>query len=136
MTVVEAAPYEQQLEPAPRGLAPTPPDSTLSRFARRAFRALNHYFMVPVLKAGLGAWMGTPFGGWILLLRVRGRKSGVMRDNPLSYLMADGAVWVMAGFGAKTDWYRNLLADPQVELILPGRTVACRAQVADDPDTR
>jgi deazaflavin-dependent oxidoreductase (nitroreductase family) len=119
------------VEEAPRGLVPTPPDSALSRFARRAFRALNRYFMVPALKAGLGPWMGTPFGGWILLLRVHGRKSGLMRDNPLSYLIADGAVWVMAGFGSKTDWYRNLLVDPEVEVVLPGRTMACHAEVVD-----
>jgi deazaflavin-dependent oxidoreductase (nitroreductase family) len=121
---------------APRGLVPTPPDSRLSLLARRSFRMLNHYFMVPALKAGLGPWMGTPFGGWILLLRVRGRKSGQLRDNPLSYLVADGAVWVMAGFGSRTDWYRNLLADPRADVILPGRTIACRAQSVEDADTR
>ena len=92
--------------------------------------------MAPALRAGLGPWIGTPFGGWILLLRVRGRKSGVMRDNPLSYLIADGAAWVMAGFGSRTDWYRNLIAEPRVEVTLPGRTVACRAQVVDDPQIR
>jgi deazaflavin-dependent oxidoreductase (nitroreductase family) len=80
--------------------------------------------------------MGTPLGGWLLLLRVRGRNSGLMRDTPLSYLVADGAVWVMAGFGSRTDWFRNLLADPQVEILLPGRTIACRAQPVDDPQIR
>jgi deazaflavin-dependent oxidoreductase (nitroreductase family) len=115
---------------------PTPPDSALSQLARRSFRVLNRYFMAPALKAGLGPWMGTPFGGWILLLRVRGRKSGLPRDNPLSYLVADGAVWVMAGFGSRTDWYRNLLADPRAEVILPGRAISCRGQSIDDPATR
>lgn len=97
---------------------------------------LNRYLMVPALKAGLGPWMGTPFGGWFLLLRVRGRSSGLLRDNPLSYLVAEGAVWVMAGFGSRTDWYRNLLADPRAEVLLPGRTLACRAEAVDDPQVR
>lgn len=136
MTLIQEAHSASRAESTPRGLAPTPPDSTTSRLARRAFRALNRYLMVPALKAGLGPWMGTPFGGWILLLRVRGRKSGIVRDNPLSYLVADGAVWVMAGFGSQTDWYRNLLADPEVELLLPGRAIACRAQVVDSPYIR
>lgn len=132
-----AAPSEvARPDEAPRGLVPTPPDSGLSRLARRAFRSLNRYFMVPMLKAGLGAWMGTPVGGWILLLRVRGRKSGVIRDNPLSYLVSDGAAWVMAGFGSRTDWYRNLVADPRVEVVLPGRALACRAEVVEDAQTR
>jgi deazaflavin-dependent oxidoreductase (nitroreductase family) len=136
MTIVQEAPaIKTTLSPA-RGLAPTPPDSATSLLARRVFRALNRYFMVPALKAGLGPWLGTPLTGWLLLLRVRGRKSGLVRDNPLSYLVADGAVWVMAGFGSRTDWYRNLLADPEVELLLPGRTIACRAQVVDSPYIR
>lgn len=136
MTLVQEPPATGSAQAAARGLAPTPPDSTPSRLARRAFRTLNRYLMVPALKAGLGPWMGTPLGGWILLLRVRGRKSGIVRDNPLSYLVADGAVWVMAGFGSRTDWYRNLLADPEVELLLPGRAIACRAQVVDSPYIR
>ena len=92
--------------------------------------------MLPLLRAGLGAWMGTPLGGWILLLRVRGRRSGLMRESPLSYLIADGAVWVMAGFGGRTEWYRNLLADPRVHVVLPGRTLACAAEVIEDEAIR
>jgi deazaflavin-dependent oxidoreductase (nitroreductase family) len=65
--------------------------------------------------------MGTPIGGWLLVIRVRGRKTGLGHDVPLSYLIEDGCVWVMAGFGQGTQWYRNLLADPHVELVLPGR---------------
>jgi deazaflavin-dependent oxidoreductase (nitroreductase family) len=80
--------------------------------------------------------MGTPLGGWILLLRVRGRKSGLVREHALSYLVADGSVWVMAGFGRRTEWYRNLLADPQVEVVLPGRALRCRAEIADEPEVR
>jgi deazaflavin-dependent oxidoreductase (nitroreductase family) len=118
------------------GLAPEPPSGPLSDFARRSFKVLNRWFMLPLLRAGLGAWMGTPLGGWILLLHVRGRRSGVMRDSPLSYLIADGAVWVMAGFGDKTQWYRNLLADPDVRVVLPGRAISCTAEVVADPEVR
>jgi deazaflavin-dependent oxidoreductase (nitroreductase family) len=65
--------------------------------------------------------MGTPIGGWLLVIRVRGRKSGLGHDVPLSYLVKDGSAWVMAGFGPGTQWYKNLVADPHVELVLPGR---------------
>ena len=91
--------------------------------AARAFRVLNRYLMVPVTRAGLGAWLSTPVGGAMVLLRIRGRKSGLIRDTPLNYVVAEGAIWVLAGFGPRTEWYRNLLADPRVEAILPGRTV-------------
>ena len=100
------------------------------------FKALNRWFMVPAHHAGLGAWVSTPVGGWILLLRVRGRKSGVIRETPLNYLVEDGAVWVMAGFGRRTEWYRNLLADSSVEVRLPGRRFACTAEEMPDPAVR
>ena len=85
----------------------------------RGFKVLNRRFMVPVHRAGFGAWLSTPIGGYMLLLRVRGRKSGVMRETPLSYLVAEGSAWVLAGFGPRTEWYRNLRADPHVEVWMP-----------------
>jgi deazaflavin-dependent oxidoreductase (nitroreductase family) len=97
---------------------------------------MNRWLMVPLLRAGLGAWMGTPLGGWILLLRVRGRRSGAMRESPLSYCIADGAVWVMAGFGGRTEWYRNLLIDPRVQVVLPGRAIRCTAETVTDSEVR
>jgi len=49
----------------------------------------------------------------------------------------DGAAWVLAGYGPRTLWYRNLLAEPRVDLRLPGRqAIAARAAVANDPDIR
>jgi deazaflavin-dependent oxidoreductase (nitroreductase family) len=117
-------------------LPPEPAAGALSEFARRGFRVMNRWFMAPALRAGLGPWLATPVGGWILLLRVRGRRSGLVREVPLSYLVTDGAAWVMAGFGDRTDWYRNLLADPRVEIILPGRTLSCSAEIVDDVHIR
>jgi hypothetical protein len=51
-------------------------------------------------------------------------------------MVADGSVWVMAGFGPATQWYRNLLADPVVEAVLPGRTISGRATEVRDPAVR
>ena len=120
-------------------LAPAPSSEAWQAadpYLRTAFKALNRYFMVPLHRAGLGAWVSTPIGGYMVLLRVRGRKSGVMRETPLNYIVAEGAVWVMAGFGAKTEWYRNLIADPAVEVRLPGRRYACTAAEVLDPAVR
>lgn len=101
-----------------------------------AFKSFNRWFMLPAYRAGLGPWVSTPFGGWILVLRVRGRRSGVTRETPLNYLIGDGAVWIMAGFGRRTDWYRNLLADPAVDVRLPGRRFAGSAEEVLDPAIR
>src|SRR3970040_1139138 len=119
------------------GLTPLPPLTALAvRWVNRSLKVLNRWFMVPAHRLGLGPWIGTPIGGYILLLRVRGRRSGVIRETPLSYLIQDGSAWVLAGFGTRTEWYRNLLVDPGVEIWLPGRVMRCRAEEVTDPAIR
>jgi deazaflavin-dependent oxidoreductase (nitroreductase family) len=117
-------------------LAPAPPPAAANRQLHAAFLALNRWLVVPLVRAGLGAWAGTPVGGYVLLLRTQGRKSGAVREAPLSYLVAGGAAWVCAGFGEGTHWYRNVLADRRVEVVLPGRIVACVATDVRDPAVR
>ena len=117
-------------------LAPPPPPTPASERLRLQLMALNRIATVPIMRAGLGAWFATPIGGYVLLLRVRGRRSGRIRDIPLSYFVANGAPWVLAGWGTATQWYRNLLADPAVDVILPGRTLHCIAEEVRDPEMR
>ena len=106
-------------------LPPTPDQvgmaGTFSRASQTAFRHANRYAMVPLHRAGLAAWLGNPLTGWQLLLTTTGRKSGLRRRTPLGYLVAEGAAWVMVGYGSSTLWYRNLLADPAVDVLLPAR---------------
>jgi deazaflavin-dependent oxidoreductase (nitroreductase family) len=123
---------EIEMPEAPVGSRPGDP----LPLAARAFRVLNRYFMVPATRAGLGAWLSTPIGGAMVLLRIRGRRSGVVREVPLNYVVAEGSLWVLAGFGPRTEWYRNLLADPSVEAVLPGRVIAGRATEVRDPAVR
>jgi deazaflavin-dependent oxidoreductase (nitroreductase family) len=122
--------------PVEHVLAPPPAFTDRDRRGQEVFRAVNRWATVPMLRAGLGPWLGTPVGGYLLILRARGRSSGVVRETPLSYLIADGAVWVCAGFGPAAQWYRNILADPRVEVVLPGRTVVCVAEDVRDPEVR
>lgn len=122
--------------PAPPDLAPVPDLNAASARSRGAFRRLNRWLAVPTLAAGLGAWLNTPLGGWLLLLRVRGRRSGLVRSVPLSYLIAEDCIWVSAGYGRRADWFRNVLEDPRVDVVLPGRVVACLAEEVTDAATR
>lgn len=125
---------------APPELA-EPPEPTgawawIQPYVRPSFRILNRWFMIPLHRAGLGAWLETPLMGYMLLLRVRGRKSGLVRETPLSYLVAEGAVWVVAGFGPRTEWFRNLQVEPAVEAWLPGRRLRATAVEIRDPAIR
>ena len=103
---------------------------------RKAFTYLNKYFMVPMFRLGFGAWLGTPFGGYIMVLKVMGRKSGKVRYAPVNYAILDGAVFCIAGFGKVSDWYRNLVAQPRIVMLMPGGTLAGIAEQVDNDSIR
>jgi len=77
--------------------------------------------------------VGGPFeGATLLLLHTKGAKSGLPRTNPLVYLPDGNRFVVIASKGgAPTDpqWYRNLLADPNVEIEIGARTIPVTATV-------
>lgn len=101
----------------------------------RGFGVANRWFVAPMLRAGLGRLFSTPVTGSMLLLRTTGRRSGLRREAPLGYLIVDGAIYCCAGFGTSTGWYRNLLADPRVEVVLPsGLAIQGRAEPVTDED--
>jgi deazaflavin-dependent oxidoreductase (nitroreductase family) len=105
----------------------------LLRPLQRAFLVLNGGFMAPLLRSGLGWLMGNPATGWYLLLRTRGRRTGLLREAPLGYIVQDGRVYCVAGYGTSTPWFLNLLAEPNVEVILPTRRFRARAEPVEDP---
>jgi deazaflavin-dependent oxidoreductase (nitroreductase family) len=105
---------------------------------RRGFRYLNR-FMVVMYRLGLARWLQPwpPVTGRILVLVHQGRKSGLVRRTPLNYAVVDGEPYVTAGFGAVSDWYRNIRANPEVEVWLPdGWWTALAEEVGDGPDRR
>ena len=97
----------------------------------------NKYVGVPALKMGLGRYISNPFTGYLMILRTRGRKSGEMRDAPLGYTVVGECVYCVAGFGRQTHWFQNVLADPNVELVLPSRAFSGVAEeVTDEAERR
>ncbi len=102
---------------------------------RRALRALNRV-MAPALRAGLGPYLATPVMGSLLLLRTKGRVSGAVREAPLEYALHDGRVLVLAGYGRSSHWFRNALAEPRVQVVLPGTVLDGVAEEITDPDER
>ena len=89
--------------------------------ARLAFRAPLWLY-----RAGLG-WL---LGGRFLELTHIGRKSGKERQTVLEVVKHDrqtGAYYVAAGFGPKSDWYQNVLANPQVKVRSGRQSMAARA---------
>jgi deazaflavin-dependent oxidoreductase (nitroreductase family) len=67
-------------------------------------------------------------------LTTTGRVSGKPHRIEIWFLLADETVYLMAGDRDRSDWVRNLMASPDVELEIGGRKRATRARVVDDDD--
>lgn len=87
---------------------------------RRIFWYINTFFMVPMFRMGLGFFFGNPLSGYIMVMKVRGRKSGKIRHAPVNYAIYNGNIYCLSGGRQSSDWYKNIRANPQVELIMPG----------------
>lgn len=101
----------------------------------RIFWFINKFFMVPIFKLGLGPLFGNPIWGYMMVLKTTGRKSGKTRYSPVNYAIMNGNLYCLAGRGQQADWYRNMVANPNLEVILPGGCVAGTAdEVPDSPE--
>ena len=102
---------------------------------RYAFKRFNP-FMVGLFRLGLG-WainVWPKVGGRIMVITHTGRKSGLPRRTPVNYAPIDGDLYCTAGFGAASDWYRNIMANPEVEVWLPREWRRGRAEdLSQDP---
>src|SRR6266542_1045798 len=88
--------------------------------ARQAFKYFNR-FMLLMWRLGWGAWVNAwpDVGGRIMVITTTGRKSGLRRQSPVNYALVGGELYCTAGFGQVSDWYRNIKANPNVEVWLP-----------------
>src|SRR5512143_3382299 len=78
-------------------------------------------------------------GAPVLLLTTVGRKSGRPQTAPLLYLRDGERVVVVASKGGMDHhplWYRNLVAQPDVEVQIGGQVQPMRARTADEAEKR
>lgn len=114
MTTVELSPSDERL--------------------RQLFKAGNR-FMVLMFRLGLGNWGNGPQTSQVMVLVHKGRKSGLLRKTPVNYAVVDDQIYCTAAFGQRADWYRNVVADPHVQVWLPDGWYAGEAEEVppDDP---
>lgn len=111
-------------------------DDVAAMRAKAAFRLVNR-LMVALWRLGLGRWVNAwpAVSGRILVIGHTGRRTGLRRWTPLNYAEVDGHLYCTAGFGVSSDWYRNVIAEPQVEVWLPGeRWIGVVDEVSDHPE--
>src|SRR5690606_35539750 len=110
--------------------------SELEQKLRQGFKYFNR-FMILNWRLGLGPWISFwPEGfGQFMVITHKGRKTGLQRRTPVNFARVGGEVYCVAGFGPATDWYRNILQNPEVEIWLPdSRWSATAEDVSDCPE--
>ncbi|RSM71372.1 nitroreductase family deazaflavin-dependent oxidoreductase [Amycolatopsis sp. WAC 01375] len=70
------------------------------------------------------------------VLETTGRKSGVPRQTPLGGRRVGRSFWIVSEFGEKSQYVRNIQADPRVRVRLKGRWHAGTALLLPDDDPR
>jgi deazaflavin-dependent oxidoreductase (nitroreductase family) len=68
------------------------------------------------------------------LLETTGRKSGEPRRTPLGGKLVNGEFWFVSEFGEKSQYVRNIKADPRVRVRLRGRWHSGTAHLVPDDD--
>jgi len=98
------------------------------------FKKFNK-FMVTNFRLGLGPLFTGKLGniGHIMVLTTIGRKSGLRRRTPVNYAILRGSVYCVAGFGQRADWFRNVQADPNVEVWIGNQGWTGQAHHIEDP---
>ena len=86
-----------------------------------------------VMKILYAIGLGPLVGRLVLLLTTTGRKTGRPRVTPLQYEEVDGAIYLGSSRGQKADWFRNILANPHVEVRVKSRRLRGVAETVTDP---
>jgi deazaflavin-dependent oxidoreductase (nitroreductase family) len=91
-----------------------------------------------LVKALYAFGLGRLVGRLVLLLTTTGRRTGLRRVTPLQYEEIDGVIYVASSRGINADWFRNVVANPRVEVRVKsrrfrgiGETTTDRKRIAD-----
>ncbi|MEW6180565.1 MAG: nitroreductase family deazaflavin-dependent oxidoreductase [Chloroflexota bacterium] len=108
-----------------------------SQKLRQYFKKGN-VLMVWLWRLGLGKHINfaPKYAGQVMVLVHSGRKSGKHYRTPVNYALVNGEIYCVAGFGGVSDWYRNIIANPQVEVWLPDGWWAGIAEEVLDAEMR
>ncbi len=98
---------------------------------RRIAKALAKYAFNPLVRTLFR--LGVPVPGTAILETV-GRKSGLVRQNPVTDGLDGNAFWIVAEHGRHAAYVRNIEANPRVRIRLGRRWLTGNARVLPDDD--
>lgn len=111
-------------------ITPTKPMKMGDLYPSKPLTRLLFKFPLLTWRLGLGPLTGRLF----MLITTRGRKSGLPRHTMVEYYRKGERKYAVSGFGEKSDWYRNIQADPRVTIQTSAGTQAALAVRVTDPD--
>ena len=65
-------------------------------------------------------------------LTTQGRRTGRPHTIEIWFVVLGGSAYLMAGGRERADWVRNLVADPEVTLLVGSESFAARGRVVDE----
>lgn len=92
-------------------------------------------FRIPVYVYRLG--LGWLFGKRLVMIDHVGRKTGAPHQTVVEVIEADaqtGEVTIVAGYGAQTQWYRNLKAHPETTIQISTHRMSVVAEFVTAED--
>jgi deazaflavin-dependent oxidoreductase (nitroreductase family) len=81
-------------------------------------------FINPLVRAVLGSPLHRLLSHKLVLITLRGRRTGRLYTTPVGYAQAGDTLYVLVGDYQTKTWWRNLQGGAPVQLRLRGRTVA------------
>jgi deazaflavin-dependent oxidoreductase (nitroreductase family) len=105
-------------------------------FRRSPARGLKRFFF----KSPVLAYVGpiAAILGWrhVLMLTTIGRTSGQPRTTGVSFMPVENHYVIFSGWGVTSNWYRNILANPEVTIRIGSRRTRATATLVPEPERR
>ena len=54
-------------------------------------------------------------------LSVKGRRSGQNTSRPVWFVLEGGTIYLLPMYGSRTEWYQDLLANPEITVSVKGK---------------
>ncbi len=109
-------------------------DLTYRLMSRRVLRGIN-LLHLGMWRLGLGPMLNAwpRLLGRYVLITTTGRRTGRARRTSLNYTRSGHVVYCIAGWSPRSSWFANLLAEPRVEVWLPGERRRGLGRRVEDP---
>lgn len=99
------------------------------------FKFWNKWFVIPLYKANILPLFGA--GKIFVLLETIGRKSGIKRYTPVEYRKYEDSYLLFASRGNRSDWFRNIKANPDKVVIKNGfKKFHPKIEIVDNADEK